>query len=58
MQRLEISGAVRQLYGSLGVKGLSSFVETYLRTLSQLCPIYGRMRCAIGTWVNEAAVVI
>ena len=24
MQRLEVSGAVRPLYGSLGVKGLSS----------------------------------
>jgi len=26
MKRLEVSGAVRQLYGSLGVKGLSRLI--------------------------------
>jgi len=33
MQRLEVSGAVRPLYGSLGVKGLS---DAYLRPV----PLY------------------
>ena len=28
MQRLEVSGAVRPLYGSLGVKGLSEAVRS------------------------------
>jgi len=28
MQRLEVSGAVRPLYGSLGVKGLMLYRET------------------------------
>ena len=28
MQRLEVSGAVRPLYGSLGVKGLTSALNT------------------------------
>jgi len=34
MQRLEVSGAVRPLYGSLGVKGLS------ITLLSVLCILY------------------
>jgi len=33
MQRLEVSGAVRPLYGSLGVKGLTHFM---------MQPTYGR----------------
>jgi len=31
MQRLDVSGEVRPLYGSLGVKGLICFRQTYLR---------------------------
>ena len=27
MQRLEVSGAVRPIYGSLGVKGLSAAID-------------------------------
>ena len=30
MQRLEVSGAVRPLYGSLGVKGLNSLLHVTL----------------------------
>ena len=33
MQRLEVSGAVRPLYGSLGVKGLKSAVLQIARSL-------------------------
>jgi hypothetical protein len=45
MQRLEVSGAVRQLYGSLGVKGLTSWntracpapYRDYFKCTSALC---------------------
>ena len=36
MQRLEVSGAVRPIYGSLGVKGLILYVSTYLLTYSMV----------------------
>ena len=43
MQRLEVSGAVRPLYGSLGVKGLISFFAvmwfTYCLNDSEFVPV-------------------
>ena len=39
MQRLEVSGAVRPLNGSLGVKGLNKkYIYSYLK-----CIVYGKM---------------
>jgi len=35
MQRLEVSGAVRPLYGSLGVKGLTSVLDWGKRDASR-----------------------
>ena len=47
MQRLEVSGAVRPLYGSLGVKGLMKYKSSdinliclYSRTIKCLTPYY------------------
>jgi hypothetical protein len=31
MQSLEVSGAVRPIYGSLGVKRLSQFVNSFMK---------------------------
>jgi hypothetical protein len=38
MQRLEVSGAVRPLYGSLGVKGLTFWRRNYFLILAH--PVY------------------
>jgi len=37
MQRLEVSGAVRPLYGSLGVKGLTFWRRNYSFNFSTPC---------------------
>ena len=49
MQRLEVSGAVRLIYGSLGVKGLNLTSERILkRTCSNLnCSVWGIMHYAV-----------
>ena len=54
MQRLEVSGAVRTLYGSLGVKGLRHAVETWLCTgckwqfqASVVSPLRKEHRCPL-----------
>ena len=36
MQRLEVSGAVRPIYGSLGVKGLSVLYHFHIITIACL----------------------
>jgi len=37
MQRLEVSGAVRHIYGSLGVKGLTFWCRIYYFNFSTPC---------------------
>ena len=41
MQRLEVSGVVRLICRSLGVKGLNEHCNSYLRGCKLLCAIFG-----------------
>jgi hypothetical protein len=52
MQRLEVSGAVRPLYRSLGVKGLKHSV-IYIVTLSWCCGSMCCVLCESYTVQNE-----
>jgi len=38
MQSLEVSGAVRPLYGSLGVKGLKNNIKIYIKIYFKTAP--------------------
>ena len=40
MQRLEVSGAVRPVYGSLGVKGLTNLMHKICFTISFISCLY------------------
>jgi len=39
MQRLEVGGAVRPIYGSLGVKRLTTYIHNNLNVLTQLTQV-------------------
>ena len=52
MQRLEVSGAVRPIYVSLGVKRLNVFVYMKSSCLSGgLCAIRGNESCSAGLYL-------
>jgi hypothetical protein len=54
MQRLEVSCAVRHIYGSLGAKGLKFVLAKYLLTINEMgwaCSMYGgRGEVYTGFW--------
>jgi len=52
MQRLEVSGAVRPLYGSLGVKGLTAGVYKGHRVFSVRYEMNLHVRRAVWRTVN------
>ena len=59
MQRLEVSGAVRPIYGSLGVKRLSSgeVVLTWRWSSIVLSCYFGVLCCSFGVGGSPSAVV-
>ena len=56
MQRLEVSGAVRPIYGSSGFKGLIRLSKT-LKSVSYVL-MYRPISCHISTFVRTATVGI
>jgi len=52
MQRFEVSGAVRPLYGSLGVKGLIVYSSSFIHFFDKPCKGY----CISGELLKYCAV--
>ena len=56
MQRLEVSGAVRPIYGSLGVKRLNNIFFVLLSHLTRVRILCVLLDVAMSTYISDKSI--